>query len=81
MADDRITTHIGYRKMHGCRKDAPRPANLYKPLHYRYAAGIETCADLFDTGSVELAACNERVRERNPGCADDVARSARRTDG
>jgi hypothetical protein len=42
--------------------------------YYRLSAGMETCEDLFAAGSTELRACRERVFERNPGCAGDVAR-------
>ena len=44
---------------------------------YRYSAGVELCAALFDPDSAEHASCRATVNERNPGCADDDARVAR----
>ncbi len=42
--------------------------------YYRLSAGMETCEDLFAVGSTELRSCRDKVLERNPGCARDVAR-------
>jgi hypothetical protein len=42
--------------------------------YYRLNAGMDTCEDLFVAGSGELRSCREKVIERNPGCARDVAR-------
>ncbi len=42
--------------------------------YYRFDAGLELCEDLFDSASSEYAACSEKVVEKNPGCAGDLAR-------
>ena len=44
--------------------------------YYRFNAGLDLCEDLFDAASTEYAACREKVVEKNPGCAGDIARSA-----
>ncbi len=42
--------------------------------YYRLSAGMETCEDLFTVESTELRSCQDKVLERNPGCAWDVVR-------
>lgn len=42
--------------------------------YYRLSGSMETCEDLFDFDSTELQSCQDKVIERNPGCARDLAR-------
>jgi len=41
--------------------------------YYRLSAGMETCEDLFADASAEFRSCRDKVLERNPGCAREVA--------
>lgn len=42
--------------------------------YYRLSASMETCEDLFTVGSTEFRSCQDKVLERNPGCARDLMR-------
>ena len=42
---------------------------------YRFDAGMDLCEDLFGAVSPELAACRDKVVEKNPGCAGDIMRA------
>ena len=53
---------------------AQHQVTAMQACYYRLSAGMETCEDLFAVGSTELRSCRDKVLERNPGCARDVAR-------
>ena len=42
--------------------------------YYRLSASMETCEDLFADETTEFRSCRDKVLERNPGCARDLAR-------
>ena len=37
--------------------------------YYRMTGGFEACEDMFETDTETLAICEEKVKQRNPGCA------------
>jgi hypothetical protein len=58
---------------------AQQQVTAMQACYYRFNAGLDLCEDLFNAASVELAACREKVAERNPGCAGEITRPASST--
>ena len=52
-----------------------RQVTQRQACYYRYDAGIDLCEDLFEPYSTELAACRNKVAQKNPGCAADILRA------
>ncbi len=58
------------------QQSASQRVTAMQACYYRFDAGMELCEDLFASASTEYAACREKVMEKNPGCAGDLARPA-----
>ncbi len=56
------------------QQSAQQRVTAMQACYYRFDAGLELCGDLFDSTTPDYIACREKVVEKNPGCAGDLAR-------
>ena len=47
--------------------------------YYRFNGGLDVCDSLFDAAPDRHAACVEKVKEINPGCATDISKPVLRS--